>query len=32
MDMVNETPVEVVAEEEIDKAEKEAEISGEGTL
>ena len=32
MDMVNETPIEVIAEEEIDKAEKEAEVSGEGTL
>ena len=32
MDMVNETPVEVVAEDEIEKAEKVAEVSGEGTL
>lgn len=32
MDMVNETPVDVVAEEEIDKAEVNANVRGEGTL
>ena len=32
MDRVNETPVEIVAEEEIEKAEKVAEVNGEGTL
>lgn len=32
MDLINEEPIEVIAEEEIEKAEKEAEVSGEGSL